>query len=102
MNQPPPADASVASHERREVQYFGHVQGVGFRYTARAVAQRFNVTGFVCNLPDGSVRLVAEGRRDELDRFLGAVRDEMGRYIKTVDVQTSAATGGFDGFSIRM
>ena len=42
--------------------YFsGHVQGVGFRYTTRSVASRFAVTGYVRNLPDGRVELVAEG-----------------------------------------
>ena len=43
--------AGENEHERREVYYFGRVQGVGFRYTARSLARRFEVAGFVRNLP---------------------------------------------------
>ncbi len=44
----------------------GRVQGVGFRYTAKGVAQRFAVTGFVRNLSDGRVELVVEGDAAEV------------------------------------
>jgi hypothetical protein len=39
--------------ERREVLYEGNVQGVGFRFTTNRVAGRFDVAGYVRNLPDG-------------------------------------------------
>ena len=87
--------------ERREVYYRGRVQGVGFRYTTRSVAQRFEVTGFVKNLPDGRVQLVAEGAPAELERFLGAVEDHLGRYVADAQQHSSAATGEFSGFEIR-
>ena len=87
--------------ERRVVYFAGRVQGVGFRYTTRAIAGRFTVTGFVQNLPDGRVRLVAEGKPSELDRFFWAVRDEMQRCIQSVETQVTAATGEFDDFEIR-
>lgn len=54
--------------------YSGTVQGVGFRYTAKAVAAGFEVTGTVRNLPDGRVELIAEGARSELEAFRDAVR----------------------------
>ena len=53
--------------ERRQVRYSGHVQGVGFRYTAVSISRRHTVTGFVQNLSDGSVVLVAEGQAKSLD-----------------------------------
>src|SRR4029079_16800556 len=56
--------------ERRQVYYSGRVQGVGFRYTARQIAGRFAVTGFVENLGDGRVHLIVEGETREIDRFL--------------------------------
>ncbi len=87
--------------ERREVYYSGRVQGVGFRYTARMLAARFPVSGFVKNLANGSVKLVAEGAAEDLDRFLRAVDAEMGYYISRKDEQTSPATGGFRGFDIQ-
>ena len=87
--------------ERREVHYSGRVQGVGFRYTTREIAERFEVSGFVENLPDGRVRLVAEGDPAELDRFLEAVSNRFERYIASADVRSRAATDEFDDFSIR-
>ena len=91
-----------AAVERHEVYYSGRVQGVGFRYTARWVARRFAVTGFVKNLPDGRVHLVAEGRPDELRRFLDAVDAEMGHYVVDRQEQTGPATGRFQGFEMRL
>lgn len=90
------------SMERREVTFFGHVQGVGFRYTARQISARFEVTGIVMNLPDGSVRLVVEGSPEEIDRFLKALREEMSRLIRSEEVRSASATGEFADFSIRL
>ena len=47
--------------ERRRVVYTGRVHGVGFRFTARRIAGKVPVTGYVRNLPDGRVELLAEG-----------------------------------------
>jgi acylphosphatase len=49
--------------------YAGHVQGVGFRYTVRHLAGGFQVSGFVRNLADGRVEVVAEGTPAELTGF---------------------------------
>src|SRR5207249_8898651 len=54
--------------KRAHVFYAGRVQGVGFRYTAREVACGYEVTGFVRNLPDGRVEMVAEGEEEEVRR----------------------------------
>lgn len=86
---------------RRQVWFGGRVQGVGFRFTSREIAGRFAVTGFVENLPDGRVRLVAEGTEDEVDRFVGAIAAEMDRYIAGVRSETLPATGEFGDFRIR-
>ena len=84
----------------KTVRYTGRVQGVGFRYTARRVADDFAVAGFVRNLPDGSVELVAEGEGAEVAAFLAAVAQRMGDNIDRADVR-DAATGGYQGFRIR-
>jgi acylphosphatase len=87
--------------ERREVYYSGRVQGVGFRYTVRSLAARFRVTGFVKNLPDGGVQLVAEGPPEEIAGLLAAVREALGRYIADARETSGEATGRFRGFDIR-
>jgi acylphosphatase len=86
---------------RADVHYFGYVQGVGFRYSARQTAAGHDVSGYVQNLPDGSVRVVAEGARPEVDAFLAALAEEMGSYVDRTDVQWHPATGEFAGFNVR-
>ncbi len=85
---------------RREVHYTGRVQGVGFRFNAQWIARRFAVTGFVRNLPDGRVELVAEGEEAVVERFLAKIADSMAGNITHADVQRRAATGEFSGFEI--
>lgn len=87
--------------ERREANYAGNVQGVGFRYTVRQISQKYRVTGFVKNLSDGRVQLVAEGEPAEIDRFLGAVDAAMSENIREIATTTSPASGEFDHFGIR-
>ncbi|MCH7840903.1 MAG: acylphosphatase [Planctomycetes bacterium] len=85
---------------RRTIHYSGRVQGVGFRFTTEAVARRFEITGFVRNLPDGSVELVAEGAESEVDRFQAAVEDAMRQNIREIQATTAPATDEFSEFSI--
>lgn len=87
--------------QRREVRYRGRVQGVGFRWTCCRIAAHFAVTGYVKNLADGQVLVVAEGEADELDRFLTAVEAGMGRYIREKSVATSGPVDEFGEFDIR-
>ncbi len=85
---------------RCEVHYFGHVQAVGFRWNACHIARDFPVTGFVRNLPDGRVHLVAEGERGEVERLLAAIADSMGGSIRHTETVVSPATGEYQGFEI--
>jgi acylphosphatase len=87
--------------ERREVTFSGRVQGVGFRYTARQIASRFPVSGFVKNLADGRVLLVVEGPVLELERLIEAIEDEMDRFIENKQVSVLRPTGEFPTFEIR-
>jgi acylphosphatase len=82
---------------RRRVHFSGRVQGVGFRYTCHDLARGFAVGGYVRNLRDGRVEVVAEAEESELDDFLAAIRMEMHRYI--TDVTTETLTPGSDQFT---
>jgi acylphosphatase len=88
--------------ERRHVFYSGQVQGVGFRYTTLRVARGHDVTGWVRNLPDGRVELVAEGTAEELARFLSSVGSVLGGNIVDAQVQASPASGEFGRFGVRL
>jgi acylphosphatase len=86
---------------RMKVLYAGHVQGVGFRYTARAAATGFEIAGTVRNLSDGRVELVAEGLREELEAFRQAIRDTgLIHFIRDENVTWDEAKNEFNGFEI--
>ncbi len=61
----------------KRVRYFGNVQGVGFRRRTESLAREFPVVGYVTNLPDGSVELVAEGEASSVSGLLAAVAGKM-------------------------
>lgn len=86
---------------RRRVLFQGRVQGVGFRYTTASIARRHPVVGFVRNLPDGSVELVAEAEPPVLDQFLADIAAEFTGYIRQQDVREVERTERFEGFEIR-
>lgn len=80
----------------------GRVQGVGFRYYVRQSTAGLSVTGWVRNLSDGRVELVAEGSRSDLDTLLGRVKQgPTGSLVTDVKVDWRLAGGGMTGFSIR-
>ena len=84
-----------------QVFFSGTVQGVGFRFTAERLARRFSVSGFVRNLDDGRVEVVAEGEETTLVDFLTAIRGSgMKDYIRDVEAHWSNAQGTFKGFGI--
>lgn len=80
----------------------GLVQGVGFREATRRAAVALGITGWVANLPDGSVAGVAEGDEEALAAFT-AFLHEGPRFARVQSVQTtpSAACGEFSDFAIR-
>ena len=58
---------------RRAMVADGRVQGVGFRYFARSLAREHGVTGWVMNMPDGTVAMEVQGPEDRVDSFAGAI-----------------------------
>jgi acylphosphatase len=85
---------------RIDVIFRGRVQGVGFRYRTRSIAEGFDVAGYVRNMPDGSVEMVAEGPRPDVEGFLEAVKKRMAGYIAEAVVDRSGPAAGFTGFEI--
>jgi acylphosphatase len=86
--------------QQREIYYSGRVQGVGFRYTVRAIAGKHLVAGYVRNMSDGRVQLVVEGNPKEVQLFVDSIEAEMGAYIRDTQVSVRPATGRFKDFEI--
>jgi acylphosphatase len=79
----------------------GNVQGVGFRATTRYYAQSLGGTGTVCNLPDGTVKIIAQGKRDRLDALRKCLREEFGpSQIEREDVQFVSVSVPYEDFRI--
>ncbi len=82
------------------VRYTGRVQGVGFRATAADLARGHTVTGWVRNLPDGRVELLAEGPRSDVEAFLSALRSAFTGNIRAESADRRPATGRFTSFDV--
>ena len=82
----------------RMVYYSGQVQGVGFRATAERIAKDFPVTGWVKNLADGRVQLLAEGPSDAIEAFLKAVRAHWKESIKKEEAEEQPVSGKYKEF----
>ena len=88
--------------QRIHVYYVGRVQGVGFRLPAEETAHELRVLGWVKNLRDGRVELIAEAEEATLRRFLNAIRTgPMKNFIQHVEISWSDASNVFDDFQIR-
>ena len=83
-----------------KVRVEGIVQGVGFRYYTYRIAKRYGIKGYVKNMPDGSVEVVAEGDEERLERFLQDVaRGPSSAVVTNVSVEDIDPVG-FRSFEI--
>lgn len=97
-------DAAGAGGRRLALRFEGMVQGVGFRWTCRSIAERLGCTGWVRNEYDGSVTMELQGTQDQVSRFFGALQADYNRRHLTFMVEESrdlAPVPGEGGFSVR-
>jgi acylphosphatase len=79
----------------------GGVQGVGFRYYARSMANRLGVRGYVQNQRDGSVKVVCEGDTAAVDQFSAWLRSgPPSARVTDISIQTVRPTGGYLSFEV--
>ena len=81
--------------------FSGQVQGVGFRYTVRSLVRQHPVRGFVRNLPDGTVEVVAQGNIGAINALLAEVQEHFRSHIRDCERDTTTLAEVFDGFEIR-
>ncbi len=90
------------SVERLHALVRGRVQGVYFRQTTVTQAQALKLTGWVQNLPDGTVEAVAEGPRPALDTLLAFLHHGPPEArVSQVQAEWLPATGEFADFAPR-
>jgi len=84
----------------KHILFSGQVQGVGFRYTANRTAARYNLTGFVRNLPDGDVEMLAQGPEPDIDHCLADLRDYFSGYIDDAKIEPVPYNSRYTSFRI--
>lgn len=87
--------------EQRIIIFEGDVQGVGFRYTATHLAQNYDIAGYVRNLSDGNVEVVAEGETAEIDSFLAVLGERFSGYIRNCRQSTARFKSSFHSFTVQ-
>ncbi|MHC1566895.1 MAG: acylphosphatase [Candidatus Syntropharchaeia archaeon] len=86
---------------RVHVYVSGRVQGVFFRHFTRSEAISLGLTGWVKNLRDGRVEVVAEGEEEDLQKFLDRLREgPRGAMVKGMEVTWEPYRGDMDRFEI--
>jgi acylphosphatase len=80
----------------------GFVQGIGYRFFTVEQAKRYKVKGYVRNLPDGGVEVIAEGDEGLLKDFIRALKiGPASAHVTGIDVKWSDTEFGFTDFDIR-
>ena len=87
--------------KRLHVLYKGRVQGIGFRYKAEGIALDIGVNGFVRNLVNGDVEIIAEGGEPKLELLIKNIGEsDLGRHIQKSIIEWEAYTGEFEDFRV--
>ncbi len=84
----------------RHVIFVGRVQGVGFRYTAHRIAHRHQLAGFVRNLPDGTVEMLAQGLAQDIDDCIQDIKEYFGDYLRETRIQEIPTDPKYKDFRI--
>ena len=84
----------------RHIIFAGRVQGVGFRFTARRAAERRQLTGYVRNMPNGSVEMLAQGRPEEVDDCIQDIKEYFSGYIKETSIREIPPDPKYSDFQI--
>jgi acylphosphatase len=86
--------------ERLQAYFTGSVQGVGFRFTAQHIARNLKINGWVKNLDDGRVEVVAEGTKESLEDFMKQLDSYFKSYISDTEIDWQEPEG-LQGFLIK-
>jgi acylphosphatase len=88
-------------NKQLHIYYNGMVQGVGFRFMVESIAAKLGVCGWVKNLGDGRVEVIAQAGEGALKEFLAQISQHFSRYIHDTYIQWQEPSEKFEVFSIR-
>lgn len=71
----------------KRIIFSGRVQGVGFRFTAHNIANRYQLVGWVRNLADGTVEMIAQGDADDVSDCIRDISEYFSGYVNDAKVE---------------
>jgi acylphosphatase len=84
---------------RAEIIVEGLVQGVGYRAFAKRIADKLGLKGYAENLPDGTVKIIVEGEKDQIEDFIEECRRGPPlSEVENLEVKWEQYKGEFDSF----
>ena len=87
--------------KRLHAVVIGHVQGVGFRYFVQDQAHKLGLTGWVRNMPAGTVEVLADGTETDLETLINQLRHgPTGARVSDVRFDWSVSSGEFTSFTV--
>ncbi len=84
----------------RHIIFTGRVQGVGFRFTAHRIAGLNQLKGYVRNLSDGSVEMLAQGYTEDIDDCIKNIKESFAGYIKDTQIEELPLDPRYKDFKI--
>lgn len=84
----------------KHIIFTGRVQGVGFRFTAYHIANRYKLTGFVRNVMDGTVEMLAQGRPEDIDNCIQDIENSFTGYIRETNIEETTFDPQYSEFRI--
>lgn len=86
----------------KKIFYEGRVQGVGFRFGVRQIAEGYTVAGHAANLPDGRVEVFLQGEQEEVEGMEREIaHSHLEGFIRKQEAREVAVENGKKGFQIR-
>ncbi len=85
---------------RKQIRFYGKVQGVGFRYHAKNAASSLGLTGWVRNESDGSVSMEVQGEDALVERLLHHLNSDMYIDIQSIEIRSIDVVEKENGFSV--
>jgi len=80
--------------------FIGRVQGVGFRFTAHRIAKRCQLTGFVRNLTDGTVEMLAQGQPEDINDCIRDIEESFAGYLRETKIEEVPLDPRYRNFKI--
>jgi acylphosphatase len=84
----------------KHIIFTGRVQGVGFRFTALDIARRYRIDGFVRNLFDGTVEMVAQGNPEAVSDCIRDINESFSGYIRDTRIEEISTDPRYKDFKI--